>query len=601
MDNQAAAKMNFDDELDYEVNLDEAVDPKIEIIETAFSKLDADSDIGAIFKEEVLEALAQIHSDSDKSKWASIYHRLKKFRIATEVQRAVIVFSRKSRFSKSSNPNESNVHEKGGGNNSSPSGTIPEIKYNSLVSMNNETGSLELTIESFAAKRLQKVLQGYLSYEIKSQTWHEFTGVHWKPLESSQLADDILLDLLHCGAGELGFKPAYKNGIKSLLADGNMLPLPEIHHSELPFINGLLDLKTNRLKAITPDNAQTWCLPYAYQPDADCPNIKAWLNQAVEGDTETVTFLRAWMAAVLHGRADLQKFLHLKGSGGTGKGVFMRLLTVLVGEANTAMTSLEQLEQNRFETAAVYNKRLAVISESDKYGGSINNLKAITGQDHIRLERKHQQQNGSFIFPDLVVMASNESLQVTDHTSALDRRRITVIFNRRATNEEKQLWERQGGEEVVLHSELPGLVNWLLVLSQEEISQMIRNPPLRIRNADREAMAATNPVADWLLECTEADPFAWTQIGDKREIRDSGYETIYENSDSWLYANYLQWCLRSHKSPLSTRRFRELLLQTCETIGINAHESRRGTGRGINGIKIKSNHEQQHGDYCDLW
>jgi putative DNA primase/helicase len=266
----------------------------------------------------------------------------------------------------------------------------------------------------------------------------------------------------------------------------------------------------------------------------------------------------------------------------------MRLLTALVGERNTVMTSLEQLEQNRFETAALYNKRLAVISESDKYGGSINNLKAITGQDHIRLERKHQQQAGSFVFPGLVIMASNESLQVTDHTSALDRRRITVIFNRRATNEEKQLWQSQGGEVAVLHFELPGLVNWLLELSHEDVSQIIRNPSERIRNADMEAMTATNPIADWLTECCEPDPNVWTQIGDKREIRDSGHETVFENSDSWLYANFLQWCQRSHKTPLAIRRFKEILLQTCETLGICVHESRRVSGRGINGLRIKS-------------
>ncbi|NBQ68859.1 MAG: hypothetical protein EBU46_08520, partial [Nitrosomonadaceae bacterium] len=363
---------------------------------------------------------------------------------------------------------------------------------------------------------------------------------------------------------------------------------PKADHTKLPFQNGLLDLTSKQLEAIKPNNALTWSLPYEYAVGTDCPNVKKWLAQAVDNDQETVEFLRAWMAAVLHGRNDLQKFLHLKGSGGTGKGVFMRLLTALIGEQNTVETKLDQLEQNRFEAATLYNKRLALISESDKYGGSINNLKAITGQDRIRLERKHQQQSGGFVFQGLVVMASNESLQVTDHTSGLDRRRLTVIFNRRATNEEKQAWQSQGGETAVLHSELPGLVNWLLKLSQGEITRTIRNPPKRIRDADLDAMTATNPIADWLIECTEADPTAWTQIGDKREIRDPGYETIFQNADSWLYANYLQWSQRAHKTPLSIRRFSELLIQTCETLNRSVYESRRNSGRGITGIRIMS-------------
>ena len=470
------------------------------------------------------------------------------------------------------------------------SSTKPRIDPDSLIECieTKEGTRSRLLIESKAATIIKESLFGFLAYDNKSQTWYSFTGNHWQPSESPQQADELLVNLIYKGTGDLGFKTAYKNGIKSLLQDGAMLPLPKADQDKLPFKNGLLELKTKQLISITPNNAQTWCLPYEYNPTADCQKIKAWLLQAVDGDKETVQFLRAWMAAVLHGRNDLQKYLHLKGSGGTGKGTFMRLLTALIGEINTAITSLDQLEQNRFEAAILHNKRLAVITESDKYGGSINNLKAITGQDHIRLERKHQQQAGSFIFQGLVVMASNESLQTTDHTSGLDRRRITVIFDRRATDEEKQAWQALGGEEVVLHSELPGFVNWLIELSQDQISQIIRNPPNRIREADLDAMTATNPIADWLLECTEADPEAWTQIGDKREIREPGYETTYQNTDFWLYANYLQWSQRAHKPPLSSRRFKDLLIQTCITLNISVYESRRNSGRGVSGIRIKS-------------
>jgi len=476
----------------------------------------------------------------------------------------------------------------------------PVIDRDSLINVvENDKGTRSrLHIESKAAEILKESLQGFLAHDINAQAWHRFMGSHWEPLGSSQLADEILVSLIYEGAGELGFRSSYKNGIKSLLTDGAMLPIPKTVQDRLPFKNGLLDFKTKQLESITPDNAQTWCLPYEYKAGTDCPTIRAWLLEAVEKDKETVEFLRAWMAAVLHGRNDLQKFLHIKGSGGTGKGTFMRLVTALVGENNTAITSLDQLEQNRFEAATLYNKRLAVISDSDKYGGSINNLKAITGQDHIRLERKHQQQAGSFVFQGLVIMASNESLQVTDHTSGLDRRRITVIFDRRATDEEKQLWQSQGGEEVVLHSELPGMVNWLLELTQDEISQIVRNPPERIATANLDAMTASNPIADWLTECCISDIGAWTQIGDRREIREIGRETEYENADKWLYANFIQWCLRSHKTPFSSRKFKELLLQTCTTLNISTHESRRNSGAGINGIRIRLDHEPRYSEKC---
>lgn len=475
--------------------------------------------------------------------------------------------------------------------------TEPTLKRGELVEeFKDDKGNTKqkLLIESKAALIFQEMLSGFLAHDHKSQTWHEYTGSQWKPLETAQEADRHIIRMLYEGTGELGFRTGYKNGVRSILTDGQMLPLPKQDVNRLPFVNGLLLLDgtlKGRLTPITPDNAYTWCLPYAHDPKAKCPRIRAWISQAVDGDTDTVNFLRAWMAAVLHGRADLQKFLHLKGSGGTGKGVFMRLLTQLVGKENTVDTQLDQLEQNRFETSRLHNKRLALITESDKYGGSINVLKAITGQDQIRLERKHQQQTGGFLFGGMVVMASNESMQTTDHTSGLDRRRITVIFDRRATNDEKQAWEAQGGEEAILHSEIPGLVNWLLELSQTEISDIIRNPPKRIRQADEEAMRSTNPLADWINDCCEADPNAWTQIGHKIEIRESGYETTYENADSRLYPNYLQWCSRANKTPLAQRRFKELVIQTCGTLNINVYESRLSEGRGLKGIRLKSEHD----------
>jgi putative DNA primase/helicase len=359
----------------------------------------------------------------------------------------------------------------------------------------------------------------------------------------------------------------------------------------------LLDYKFKVLHSITPNNAQTWCLPYHYEAKADCPTIKAWLLQAVNGDANTVLFLRAWLAALLQGRADLQKFLHLIGSGGTGKGTFIRLATVLVGEHNAVSTTLKEMETNRFEPARFYGARLVKITDSDKYGGSINTLKAMTGQDHIRIERKHQQQSGDFIFGGLVIMASNENLTTTDHTSGLDRRRLTVYFDKRVSDEDKQKWQALGGEEAVLHSEIAGLVNWLLELSHEDISRIIRNPPEHTKQANFTAMTAGNPIAEWLTECCIPDSTAWTQIGDKRELREQGTETKFENADKWLYPNYLTWCQRYNKSPHSVRRFREILVDTLKTLKVDVIESRRSQGQGITNIRLKKDYESAFTDW----
>ena len=599
--------------------LDYSLNPK-EIITQAFALADGNDqkagDIGALHTDEFIEAIATFYED--KAEWARLSLKLKKHQALTEVRKRVIFFfKRQNKIKKVNTLNIVNTTVAFRGNDSAQSQHKPniksKIKNGCFITTNDETGSDSLIIESEAALVIAEALDGYLSYSPSKQTWFEFSGYHWQSLDIRDLSSKVIQELLYVATDGLGFKPAYLSNIKVLIEIGDMLPLPETNHKKLPFQNGLLCLESKKLETITSRNAATWVLPYAFDEKATCITLKAWLKTAVDNDDETVQYLRAWLAAILHGMNELQKFLHLTGDAGTGKGVFLRLLKVLMGVKNTVDTNLEQLEGNRFESAQLFNKRLCIISDSDKYGGSVNNLKAITGQDYIRLERKHQQQADGFIYPGLLVMASNEYLQTTDHTSALDRRRATVIFNRRATDEEKAHWESLGGEETVLHKEIPGLVNWLLELPKDEIRRIIRNPPKRVANANLAAMTTSNPIAEWLIEECFPDVNAWTQIGNKQEVRchhqdttilgsldandrlerKSNYQEItFKNADSWLYANFLQWCNRTHKSALSLTRFKGLVIQTCTTLKVHVSACRKAEGAGLTGLRLKKAGEE---------
>ncbi len=547
------------------------------IIDAALAELD--EDIAAWRAPEALAALHHVYSN-DYPQFDRICHQLSKAKtgIVTALKKEISIYDRKQRHQKQLNElylsSASALDD---------SGQVV-IRAGSLVSFDEE-GKPSVLIDSKAVVILAEALKDVFAYSVEAKTWHQFSGTHWAAIDNRKL-ENALFDLLSTGTAPVGFTNNYKNNVKALLADSGLLLLPVVNHGLLPFQNGLLDYQSTILHAITPHNAQTWVLPYQYDPQADCPMIKTWLFQAVDGDQATVKLLQAWLAALLHGRADLQIFLHLLGSGGTGKGTFMRLAAALVGQHNATSTNLQQMESNRFETANFYNKRMVCITDSDKYCGSINTLKAMTGQDPIRLERKHQQA-GNFVFQGMVIMASNENLVTTDHSSGLERRRITVSFDRRATAAEKLDWQRRGGEEAVLHSELPGLVNWLLELSQEEITDLIRNPPIRTKIANFEAMKADNSLVEWATDWCIPDPDAWTQVGDKREIRESGVETKFEHADERLYPNYLTWCQRHNRSSVSSRLFREKLVDALKTLNIPLREQKLAVGMGIYGIRLR--------------
>jgi putative DNA primase/helicase len=449
-----------------------------------------------------------------------------------------------------------------------------------------------LVIASDASLTVSGVLRGRFAYCTQAELWHAFGDAHWAPLIQSASLHEVFTRWLYPATGEIGFTPRYQDAILTLIQRANMLPLPLASHGVIPFQNGLLDLADRRLTEITPANALTWRLPYRYQASADCPKVKQWLAEAVNGDAETVQLLRAFMRALLLGGAYLQRFLHLIGPGGSGKSTFIRLMVTLIGESNTVSTDLKELEQNRFESANLYRKRLAIISDSDKYGGSINKLKAITGQDPLRLERKHVQQAGSFVFDGMVFLASNEALVTTDYTSGLERRRVTVNFDHRFSENEKTNFHAHGGE-AALQGELPGLVNWLLDMTTEDMERWIKYPPKKTLDANDDAMRAGNPASDWLMECCVPQLGAWTQIGDKQERRDRETGKVtFDDATTKLYPNYLDWCQRNGRESLSLRRFRSVTMDMAKTLGADVLESRRGVGRGIQGLRLRTPGEE---------
>lgn len=462
-----------------------------------------------------------------------------------------------------------------------------------VCNLESQDGKDEIVlIESVAAERIANCLKDRWAFSRESLLWHYFTGTHWQAV-TSQVVDELVQKILYAGTTK-GFKARHIAAMTTLLSKG-LLPLPEVDSAQdlIPFTNGLLNLKTRALCAAKSDNALTWSLPYAYDPAADCPTIKRWLKQAVAENEEMVEFLRAWLSALLTGRADLQKFLHLLGYPGTGKGAFMRLAVALVGSQNATVTDLKNLETNRFETAALYGKRLVMITDTNKYGGSVDVLKAMTGQDLIRLERKHQQQGLTFTFIGMVVLASNEALMTNDHTSALERRRLTVRFDRVASEEDRQLWDKDGGETAVLHREIPGLVNWLLDLTRDQVTRLIMKPPRCLLENNQEAMRYSNAIADWLMDAVIPDPKANTGIGLKRQSQRNG-TIIFEDADQNFYPNYLTWCQQTARDAVSLVRFSALVMDMAQNFKVPVVKGRDKKGMYLNGLRLRLESESAY-------
>jgi phage/plasmid-associated DNA primase len=358
----------------------------------------------------------------------------------------------------------------------------------------------------------------------------------------------------------------------------------------LLFTNGVLDVEKKELLPFNRGMYLTQQMPYRYDPAAGCEDIIKWLKHVQRGSWERVQVLRAWLRATLLGRYEIQKFVEIVGPGKSGKSTYANLAVALVGKQNTYSTDFENLEKNRFEAASYMGKKLLLFQDADRWGGSVSKLKAITGNDWIRSERKYQSEGQDpFQYHGVVMITANEAIQSTDYTSGLARRRLTVPFDRPFTGgqaEQKELikFDSKGVPQGVFAPLLPGLVNWLLDMTEDDMRACLMETGKKIeffRKYEKQQSLRSNPLLDWMDHKLVFHPNVMTQIGLCQQ-NPNGTGGYYKDNTRWLYANYAEFCRNCNVGIMSRGRFEVLFMDICENqLKLNVYSRKAATGSGM--------------------
>ena len=377
----------------------------------------------------------------------------------------------------------------------------------------------------------------------------------------------------------------------------------------LLFKNGILDIDTKEFYDFNRDLYLTQQLPYDYDPSVDCEPIIKWLKNTQDNSWGRTQVLRAWLRAVLLGHSEIQKFVEIVGPGKSGKSTYSNLAHALVGDENAMISSLEHLEKNRFETSNLYKKKLLLFNDVERYGGSVSILKAITGGDLIRNERKFQSNaQKPFKFNGLVIITANEPIQTTDPTSGLARRRLTLPFDKPfkgSSAEQKTLIDMDDkgnpfGEFAPL---LPGLVNWLLDMSADEMREYLMETNKKVpffAKHHREQILKSNQIMDWMSHCLIFDPGVSSVIG-LAKFAPGGTDRVYKNSDKWLYASYCEFSRGSNTNILGRSRFESLLLDICiHQLDLNVYKMPTARGFIINNIAPRASNAPKYEEFPSI-
>ena len=364
----------------------------------------------------------------------------------------------------------------------------------------------------------------------------------------------------------------------------------------LLFTNGVLDVDTRELLPFKRELYLTQQIPYAYNPAATCEPIVKWLKHTQFDNWQRTQVLRAWLRATLLSTYEIQKFIEIVGPGKSGKSTYANLAVALVGKKNVYSTDFENLEKNRFEAASYMGKKLLLFQDADRWGGSVSRLKAITGNDWIRAERKYQNENYEpFQFKGLVIVTANEAIQSTDYTSGLARRRLTVPFDRPFTggsSEQRDLikFNTRGEPQGEFAALLPGLVNWLLDMTETEMREYLMETNQKVeffKKYSHTQNLRSNSILDWMEHRVVYEPGVSAAVGFVKPAP-QGSSHLYTNQNIWLYASYAEFCKQCNVNVMSRNRFEPLFLDICRhQLNLNVYSKRNTKGMRVFNVVVR--------------
>lgn len=274
--------------------------------------------------------------------------------------------------------------------------------------------------------------------------------------------------------------------------------------------NGMLDLATGQLSALSPDLFATTALGVAW-PKTPPPSPTSWLAflDSIWGeDRESIDLLQMWFGYCLTPDTSQQKMLWFLGPPRAGKGTVVRVLRAMLGERGVVSPQLSSLSGS-FGLQPWLDKTLAIIPDARLSGRSdqdviLENLLSITGEDHMTVQRKGIASVTCRI-PARIMLLSNVAPRLSDSSGALASR-ILMLRVRKSFlgKEDRDLSTRLIGE-------LPGILAWAIEGWRRLRAEGRFIQPTTSQEALASFAAFGAPVSCFVEECCRVADDEWVE------------------------------------------------------------------------------------------
>ena len=310
-----------------------------------------------------------------------------------------------------------------------------------------------------------------------------------QPVKPNMRIVSYVLDALNAAAqlDSMISAPAWLN-------EASDLPAKEI----ISCANGLLHLPTLTLLPPTPAFFTHNAVDFPFDPTV--PEPRHWLRFLRElwpDDHAAVDTLQEIFGYCLTADTSQQKMFLMVGPKRSGKGTITRVLTSIVGMANSVAPTLAGLGTN-FGLAPLIGKRVAIISDA-RLGGRpdqhaiAERLLAITGEDAITIDRKYREAwTGRLQIRFLIL--TNELPRLADASGALAGRFVVLVLTQSFFGREDH------GLTTRLLTERSAILNWAIAGWQRLTERGYFVMPASSADAVRELEDLGSPIGAFLRE-----------------------------------------------------------------------------------------------------
>lgn len=317
------------------------------------------------------------------------------------------------------------------------------------------------------------------------------------------------------------------------------------------FLNGFYDPVARVMVPHDPKYRAVNQLPHMYDPYArpEGKTVKRWLSSIAEPDDLEMLLQFAGYCMTRDTRQ--QKFMILRGTGGTGKSTLIRMIEAVIGAENLSNISLSQLSQ-RFAAFGLMGK--LVNSCADLEVTALEDttvLKRALGEDRISAEQKGKDQISFSNYAKLIFSTNELPVVKSEKTNGFYRRLLVLTMDR-----------IPDGARPDFFAELRADLDAFIHMCVEALERMHMIGYIRESQGSKEAVEQlrndSDTVAAFLADCCTADLDG----------------TVPRSA---AFAVYRSYCLSAERTPLSRNNFyRSMRLKRIGETKVSGERSFRG-------------------------